>query len=363
MSTNESLAAGTIKEYRKNKGYGFIEPDRGRDDVFFHITNVKYHLTDVEAGDQDVEEGKRVKYISSRGEKGLQADQVYLPSLRVPQDTDPHLRYEDQIENPALQLQKAVFFEPQNGKSEVSDLPSDFPNVSEDILGRVREEYRRMLNRQPGIEVSSFERPVERRLAIGLGRASVYETNLTLHPTYGIPYVPGSGVKGAVRSFVMLSLFYDSDDEQTEARAFQDPLFRALFGADASAPEGARQGRVCFYDAYPTTRPTISADIMTPHFQDYYQDASGDTPPTDDMDPTPIPFLTVEDTTFAFSLGERPRADDPQTFEESTILDNTPASSQGSLLDVAEHWLKRTLAEHGIGAKTAVGYGFFPEEE
>lgn len=368
MSRDDSRHSGVVKTYFDDKGYGFIEPDQSGEDAFFHVS-------DVEADEGDLEDGQRVSFSLTSGREGPQAvdvrvetkrspEPMYLDetALRVPRDAAPYLQDQSAIDNPALRLHKAVQFEPDGDGYDVGNPPTEFPEVPSGVLERLREEYRRTLGAQPGMEITSFERAVEWRLAIGLGRASVYENNLTLHPIYGIPYVPGSGIKGAVRSYILLSVFYEPDDDETEARAFQDPLFRRLFGADSSAPNGARQGRVCFYDAYPTTQPTISPDIMTAHFQDYYQDGNGETPPTDDMEPNPISFLTVEDTSFAFHLGQRPRAGDPGRFDQSTLLKNTPRSSHDSLLEVAKHWLDRTLNEHGVGAKTAVGYGFFPGE-
>lgn len=38
--------------------------------------------------------------------------------------------------------------------------------------------------------------PVQGRMAVGLGDESVLETSVTLHRTYGVPYIPGSALKG-----------------------------------------------------------------------------------------------------------------------------------------------------------------------
>src|SRR5579883_52355 len=37
---------------------------------------------------------------------------------------------------------------------------------------------------------------VKGRMAVGLGGGSVIETHITLHRTYGVPYIPGSALKG-----------------------------------------------------------------------------------------------------------------------------------------------------------------------
>ena len=49
------MATGTVKWFNKKKGYGFITPDEGGNDVFVHITAVK------EAGIY-LNEGSRVEF-------------------------------------------------------------------------------------------------------------------------------------------------------------------------------------------------------------------------------------------------------------------------------------------------------------
>ena len=51
-----------------------------------------------------------------------------------------------------------------------------------------------------GLYCESREMSVDWRLVVGLGGAAVYETAMTLHHVYGIPYLPGSAVKGVTRS-------------------------------------------------------------------------------------------------------------------------------------------------------------------
>lgn len=68
------------------------------------------------------------------------------------------------------------------------------------------------------------------------------------------------------------------------------------------------------------------------------------------QNPTPIKFLTVENTSFNFALALNKK----ETDRNQKIIDSDPA-----LLDDAVVWLKKALTEQGVGAKTSVGYGYF----
>lgn len=50
------MATGTVKWFNGQKGYGFIEPEDGGNDVFVHITAVE------QAGLQTLNEGQKVNY-------------------------------------------------------------------------------------------------------------------------------------------------------------------------------------------------------------------------------------------------------------------------------------------------------------
>jgi len=53
-----------------NKGFGFIMPDEGSDDVFFHQSEIQME------GFRTIEEGQRVEFEVEEGPKGLAAKQV-----------------------------------------------------------------------------------------------------------------------------------------------------------------------------------------------------------------------------------------------------------------------------------------------
>ncbi len=64
------MATGTVKWFNDAKGFGFITPDDGGEDVFCHHTAIQVE------GFRTVAEGQKVKFDVSRGPKGLQASNV-----------------------------------------------------------------------------------------------------------------------------------------------------------------------------------------------------------------------------------------------------------------------------------------------
>ena len=63
-----SMQRGTIKWFDTEKGFGFIEPEEGGEDVFLHVSNI----TGSTGGD-DMREGQSVAFETERTEKGLSA--------------------------------------------------------------------------------------------------------------------------------------------------------------------------------------------------------------------------------------------------------------------------------------------------
>jgi CspA family cold shock protein len=65
------MAQGTVKWFNAEKGYGFIAVDGGAD-VFVHYSAIQ------QDGYRSLDEGQRVEFEISQGQKGLQADLVRL---------------------------------------------------------------------------------------------------------------------------------------------------------------------------------------------------------------------------------------------------------------------------------------------
>ena len=64
------MARGTAKWFSEKKGYGFVSPDEGGEDLFLHYTGIEGE------GYRSLEEGERVSYEPIRGRKGEQAESV-----------------------------------------------------------------------------------------------------------------------------------------------------------------------------------------------------------------------------------------------------------------------------------------------
>ncbi|NVJ97876.1 MAG: cold-shock protein [Alphaproteobacteria bacterium] len=58
------MAIGTVKWFNKAKGFGFIAPDEGGDDVFVHISAVKA------AGLADLQEDQQIGFELVEGPNG-----------------------------------------------------------------------------------------------------------------------------------------------------------------------------------------------------------------------------------------------------------------------------------------------------
>lgn len=165
----------------------------------------------------------------------------------------------------------------------------------------------------------------ESRFVTGLGRSHPVENGFVWHPTLGAPYLPGSSIKGLVRSWVR---------EHAEPRPVASTV-NQLLGSQGKV------GDVCFLDAVPTGIVQLEADMMTPHYAGW----NANEPPGDWCAPNPIPFLTTAPgARFLFSVVPRRVA-------------STAA------LDALFGWLEDALAWTGGGAKVAVGYGRFRLDE
>ncbi len=200
-------------------------------------------------------------------------------------------------------------------------------------------------------EATLFNATLDWRMVVGLGGETVLEIDITLHHLYGIPFIPGSALKGLTRAYVAKEYkrYYVPEDKPEGQRGPSGKTdgdhseIKRIFGTQKSA------GTVLFFDAMPLNGEVkFVVDIMNPHFPDYYNSLKSNKtiPPTNDQSPNPITFLTVTNTTFTFALAPR------------------DAGKKQHVKDVEQvkAWLQEALHKYGVGGKTSAGYGYFKKD-
>ena len=182
-----------------------------------------------------------------------------------------------------------------------------------------------------------YQAKFDGRLVVDLGAESVIETNCAKIKTYGLPYLPGSSLKGMASHFAAKNLIDEKWNCQFKSDGKlinQGESHRILFGAHTDAPDDEQMaGCVVFHDAWwiPSSNSPYRLDIMTPHHGNY--NLEGKDWPADWEQPVPVPFLTVVGT-FLVALSGPP-----------------------AWVAEAAKILKFALEQEGLGAKTQVGYG------
>lgn len=207
---------------------------------------------------------------------------------------------------------------------------------------------------------------LEGRLAINLSDGLVQNANICLDRVFGLPYIPGSAVKGVCRHAALEELRLASGSER---RRIFDLVLR-VFGAssndfsppkqgrgDVTNPAGALhdyldivndpcdvKGAVTFLPAWPYDAAKIVVDLTNVHTPDYYR--TGNVEDLAKEKPRPNPFPVVESgARFAFSV----------------VLNGMDEDSE--LLRKTTSWLHTALTVHGLGAKTSAGYGWFSVDD
>ena len=123
-----------------------------------------------------------------------------------------------------------------------------------DLLEEVLKRYIRLVKYLGG-EVRFFRNITP--FVTGLGRTHPTENGFTWHYNLGTPYLPGSSVKGIVRSWAESWWNGEENDDKNE-------LVRQVFG-----PENENQktvGSLIFFDALPVEPVRLETDVMTPHY-------------------------------------------------------------------------------------------------
>ena len=174
------------------------------------------------------------------------------------------------------------------------------------------------------------------RLFVGTASGGALETGCAISHSYGMPYIPGSSVKGVVRAHACQRF-------GKEGLAACKELFGS--GPSRQHPSGL-SGLIDFHDAWwvpdsgrrhphrgPAERPLVP-EVVTSHHLEYYG-TDGQSPATDFDSPVPNAQVAVQGS-FLFVMG-----------------------GASAWLGLAAEILTDALHKRGIGAKTRAGYGYF----
>ena len=190
-------------------------------------------------------------------------------------------------------------------------------------------------------------------LIAGLGNGNVLETGLALNPTYGLPMLPGSSIKGVTAHYCSKILGASDPDYKgpvfdNKGKVIQEAgkIYSALFGKIYPLEE-QEAGYLRFFDAWivPTKKKeqmglVFLDDVMTPHNTSYYSSKDENKRPSEFEEPKPVRFLSVRGE-FEFWI---------------SCLDDNPEQRK-KWTDFAFNITKEALENFGIGGKLNAGYG------
>lgn len=207
-------------------------------------------------------------------------------------------------------------------------------------------------NRLPAAAMANarvFNMKLASRLIVNHAGGVIENAGLALDRNSGSPFIPGSTVKGIARLGAGLCEANPADLALVFGWAASR---RQEADLPASLPVKSFGGTVAFLPAYPVGRAALERDIVTVHHPAYYFGEKARA--SDNEMPIPNAFPTVKaGAEFRFVLMPVGSA------RASAVRDRMIGGYGSDLLAKAEEWLRAGLTDHGVGAKTAAGYGCF----
>lgn len=189
----------------------------------------------------------------------------------------------------------------------------------------------------PFPESAMFRMRLKSRMIVNHSGGVMENATLALHPHFGTPFIPGSALKG-IAGHAAWCEWMDADDE---TKAMYGSIMAEIFGYPLGVEEidksmkgeyETRSGSVAFLPANASGTARLDADLINSHERG---------------NPIPVFFPAVAaGTEFEFRL---------------VPMRITTENDSDTLMFFAETWLKQGLREHGAGAKTNSGYGWFEE--
>ena len=262
-------------------------------------------------------------------------------------------------DSPSLRLEKLVRI-PEKGRNEEEKKREARIKKEEvqAVIDRVNalDEARTFFSCLPPLppNVKEIKAKLGGRMIVDPSGSLIEHAGMKLHPHFGMPFIPGSSVKGVARHAAWCE-WRDADevDKSKIAKQIADVFGyptneEELDEALAKAKTPVKAGSVAFLSAYPTDHASLVLDIVNVHHREYYLRTMDEDETTllhpiafDDEQPLPNIFPAVEkDAEFRFAVVPTARAtEEDMAFAEKAIV--------------------AAITFHGVGAKTAAGYGWF----
>ena len=246
----------------------------------------------------------------------------------------------DLCQSPSLRLEKFVRVDSEDKSLRASEIHA--------ITACHRASPRKSPIRLYGDGAIQFVASLEGNLIVNQSGGILENAGLCLNPFRSYPLIPGSALKGIARQAAREEWRSQPNPALVEriAKVFgyqgkQDELDKAI-SALPNAP-AALSGSVSFLAAVPFGEAKLTEDICTSHHPEYYQGKQQEA--FDNENPIPLVFPVVEKgASFLFQILPLRNADE-------------------QVMNDAKRWLLAGICDHGVGAKTAAGYGWFAYDE
>lgn len=196
--------------------------------------------------------------------------------------------------------------------------------------------------------LSSFRLKLGARMIVNHAGGVIENAGLALDRNSGAPFIPGSTIKGIARAGAAMS---DVKPEEVALIFGWAPNRGQDSDIPHTLPVKSYGGSVAFLPAYPTGVARLERDIVTVHHPEYYSGKRSVA--LDDEQPSPNEFPVVAaGAEFQFVLV-------PVGIGRVATMRDLLKLPTFDVLAKAKEWLIAGLTQHGVGAKTAAGYGWF----
>ncbi len=251
----------------------------------------------------------------------------------------------------------------QKNTSFLSSAYQEMLSLNEDDSKRLAALSQRQLKQAEQQNVYTVEAKAIAPFSTGLGNEHPSENGFAFLKPYGLPYLPGSSIKGVLRQAAIELAAGDWGDDHD----WDDKALTLLFGNTPESTD-ARQGALHCWDVIPQLKGGgLVTEIMTPHQSHYLQNNET---PHESGKITPLLFIAIApESGFRFHVDCNEQRLRHAAHATHAAKDIDLGQRAAALLD-NQHWktlLQQALSHAfdwlGFGSKTRVGYGAMQIDE